>query len=82
MLTADLLARGVTEVVVTGDRPDLLAEFRGAWRPDAVLSWGEPTGTPLWAGRAPDLAYVCRDSVCRIPAADTVTLAGQLATAT
>ncbi len=70
VLTADLLARGTTEVVVTGDRPDLLAEVRSPWRPGAVLAWGEPTDSPLWAGRAPDLAYVCRDYSCRVPAAD------------
>ena len=79
VLTADLLARGGTEVVITGYRPDLLAEYRSAWRPDAVLAWGEPTDSPLWAGRSADLAYVCRDYACRTPAADAVTLAGQLA---
>ena len=81
MLTADLLARGATEVVVSGDRADLVAEYRGPWRPDAVLAWGEPTGGPLWAGRAPGLAYVCRDHACRIPAADAAELAGRLAEA-
>jgi uncharacterized protein YyaL (SSP411 family) len=78
VLTADLLAGGCTQVVVTGDRADLVAEFRRTWRPDAALAWGEPTGSPLWAGRAPDLAYVCRDYTCRVPAADVATLAGQL----
>ncbi len=82
VLTADLLARGCTEVVVTGDRADLVAEYRRAWRPDAVLAWGEPTGSPLWAGRAPGLAYVCHDYACRVPAADAAELAGQLAGAT
>jgi len=79
VLTADLLARGCTEVVVTGDRPDLLAEYRSAWRPDAVLAWGEPTDSPLWAGRAAGLAYVCKGYACRVPAADRATLADQLA---
>jgi len=78
VLTADLLATGVTEVVVTGDRPDLLAEYRSAWRPDAVVAWGEPTDSPLWVGRAAGLAYVCKDYACRVPADDTATLAGQL----
>ena len=81
VLTADLLAGGGTEVVITGERADLLAEYRRAWRPDAVVAWGEPTGSPLWAGRAPDLAYVCRDYACRVPADDPATLAGQLAEA-
>ena len=78
VLTADLLARGSTEVVVTGDRTDLVAEYRRTWRPDAVLAWGEPTVSPLWAGRAPDLAYVCRNYACQVPAGDVATLAGQL----
>jgi hypothetical protein len=79
VLTADLLARGATEVVVTGDRTDLLAEVRRHWLPDAVLAWGEPTDTPLWEGRAPGLAYVCRGYSCQAPADDVATLAGQLA---
>ena len=82
VLTADLLARGCTEIVVTGDRPDLLAEVRSQWRPDAVVAWGEPTGSPLWAGRAPDRAYVCRGYACRVPATDVATLANQLAGST
>ena len=79
VLTADLLARGCTEVVVTGDRPDLLAEVRRRWRPDVVVAWGEPTDSPLWTGRDADRAYVCRDYACRMPADDVATLASQLA---
>jgi len=78
VLTADLLARGGTEVVVTGERDDLLAEYRRAWRPDAVVAWGEPTASPLWAGRTPGFAYVCHDYACAVPAPDAATLAGQL----
>jgi len=79
VLTADLLARGATEVVITGDRPDLLAEVRRHWLPDAVVAWGEPTDTPLWADRAPGHAYVCRDYSCQVPADDPGVLGGQLA---
>ena len=82
VLTADLLARGGTEIVITGDRPDLLAEVRRQWRPDAVLAWGEPTDSPLWEGRDVDRAYVCRDYACRMPADAVATLAGQLADTT
>ena len=78
VLTADLLARGTTEVLVTGDRPDLLAEVRAHWLPDAVVAWGEPTGSPLWTDREPGLAYVCRGYTCALPAADAATLATQL----
>jgi uncharacterized protein YyaL (SSP411 family) len=79
VLTADLLARGTTEVVVTGDRPDLLAEVRACWRPDAVVAWGEPTESPLWADRQPGFAYVCKDYSCRLPAGEVAVLAEQLA---
>ena len=78
VLTADLLARGTTEVVVVGDRPDLLAEVRRCWRPESVLAWGEPTASPLWADRHPGFAYVCQNYSCRLPAADVAVLAEQL----
>jgi hypothetical protein len=71
---------GGHEIVVTGDRPDLLVEARRRWLPAAVLAWGEPDGSPLFAGRAdePGLAYVCQARACQVPAADAATLAGQL----
>jgi len=79
---ADLLKRGLTEVVVTGDRPDLVEVAHRRWLPDAVLSWGEPTASPLWDGRDPDLAYVCRNYACRMPATDPELLSKQLAEST
>ena len=82
---ADLVAAlpmwsGRHEVVVTGDRPDLLAEVRRHWLPAAVVAWGEPDRGPLFEGRPaePGLAYVCQARSCRTPAADVETLAGQL----
>jgi uncharacterized protein YyaL (SSP411 family) len=68
--------------VVTGDRPDLLAEVRRHWLPTGVVAWGERTTSPLWEGRdeigAAGRAYVCRGYVCDLPAADVDTLATQL----
>jgi uncharacterized protein YyaL (SSP411 family) len=82
---ADLVAAlpmwsGRHEIVVTGDRPDLLAEVRRRWLPAAVIAWGQPDGGPLFEGRPaePALAYVCQARACRTPAADVETLAGQL----
>jgi uncharacterized protein YyaL (SSP411 family) len=72
--------RGRHEIVVTGDRPDLLAEVRRHWLPSAVVAWGEADDGPLFAGRPsePGRAYVCRARSCRLPADDVGALAGQL----
>ena len=72
--------RGRHEIVITGDRPDLLAEVRRHWLPSAVVAWGEADDGPLYAGRPsePAQAYVCRERSCRLPADDVGTLAGQL----
>ncbi|HVT42369.1 MAG TPA: hypothetical protein VHD39_05250, partial [Acidimicrobiales bacterium] len=82
---ADLVAalpmwRARNEIVVTGSRPDLLAEVRRHWLPAAVVAWGEDDGGPLFEGRPaePGLAYVCEARACQTPAADVATLAGQL----
>ncbi|HUY22303.1 MAG TPA: thioredoxin domain-containing protein [Acidimicrobiales bacterium] len=63
-----LASGGVTEVVVAGERPDLVAAARRRFEPTMVLAWGEPTASPLWAGREPGHAYVCRRYACRAPA--------------
>ena len=55
-----------TEIVVTGERPDLLGVVRSRWLPDTVLAWGEPTSSPLW--NKPGAAYVCRHYACRVRA--------------
>ena len=70
------------EIVVTGDRPDLLAEVRRRWLPAAVVLWGEPDDGPLFEGRPPEpgRAYVCQARSCQTPAADMETLAAQLET--
>jgi hypothetical protein len=80
---ADLVgAAGVlanpAEVVVAGDRGDLLAVVRGRWLPDAVVAWGEPTASPLWVDRPPGAAYVCRRFACLAPATEAATLSAQL----
>jgi uncharacterized protein YyaL (SSP411 family) len=83
MVTAgDLARRGLTEVVVTGDRPDLLETVRSRYLPGAVLAWGEPYDSPLWQGRrGPEtagLAFVCHDYACQAPASGPAELASQL----
>jgi uncharacterized protein YyaL (SSP411 family) len=80
---ADLARRGLTEVVVTGDRPDLLEKFRGRYLPAAVLAWSEPYDSPLWQGRTGEpmegLAFVCRDYTCLAPTREPEIFLSELA---
>lgn len=79
---ADLARRGFTEVVITGDRSDLLEVVRQRYLPAAVLAWGEPFPSPLWEGRsgppAADRAFVCHDYTCRAPASSAAELVAQV----
>jgi uncharacterized protein YyaL (SSP411 family) len=74
----DMNARGIDEIVVAGDRPDLLAAVREAYRPNAVVAWGERFDSPLWSERDDGAAYVCRNFTCQLPASDAHTLRRQL----
>jgi hypothetical protein len=80
---ADVARRGLTEIVVTGDRPDLLEVIRGRYLPGAVVAWGEPFDSPIWEGRTgtstTGLAFVCHDYACRAPVSSAEDLAVQLA---
>jgi uncharacterized protein YyaL (SSP411 family) len=72
---------GLIEIVVTGDRPDLLQEIRREWRPAAVVAWGEPFDSPLWRDRPKDRAFVCRDFVCQAPSSTVEELRDALSAA-
>jgi uncharacterized protein YyaL (SSP411 family) len=78
-LVAVDLAAGLDEIVVAGDRPDLVGLVQRTYLPRAVLAWGERYGSPLWEGRDDGRAYVCRRYACQLPAGDEETLAAQLA---
>ena len=78
LAAVDLAVRGTTEIVVAGDRPDLVDVVRSTFLPNAVLAWGERTDGPLWEGRDDGKAYVCRSYTCQLPAEDPETLAAQL----
>ena len=67
-----------TEVVIVGNRPDLVDVLRGSWDPGRTLAWGEPIDSPLWEGRSSGVAYVCRDYRCLLPATTPEGLAKQL----
>ena len=74
----DLSAAGIDEIVVAGDRPDLLAIVRESYRPNVVVAWGERFDSPLWTDRDDGAAYVCRNFSCQLPARDADTLRRQL----
>src|SRR5829696_8525558 len=80
LAAVDLAARGTTEVVVAGDRPDLVRVVQARYLPSAVLAWGERYDSPLWEGREDGRAYVCRNYACQLPATDEPALLAQLGT--
>ncbi|MDX2378758.1 MAG: thioredoxin domain-containing protein [Acidimicrobiia bacterium] len=67
LVAADARRRGFTEIAIVGDRPDLVRAAQRVWRPDTVLTWGEPYDSPLWDGRADGYAYICRNYTCELP---------------
>ena len=78
----ELHAVGITEVVITGERDDLVDVARQRFAPLEVLAWGEPGQGPLWEGRSEQgehgRGYVCRDHVCAAPAHTVEELRAQL----
>jgi uncharacterized protein YyaL (SSP411 family) len=79
LMAVALRHEGTTEIVITGDRPDLVAATQRQWLPHSVLAWGERYDSPLWEGRSDGLAFVCRDHVCQLPVATTDEMLAQLA---
>jgi uncharacterized protein YyaL (SSP411 family) len=67
LAAAELRRAGATEVVVAGERPDLVAVVAERWRPGVVLAWGERYDSPLWEARVDGRAYVCREYACQAP---------------
>jgi uncharacterized protein YyaL (SSP411 family) len=75
-----LVHKGVTEIAVTGDRPDLVESIKKLWLPTAVVAFGEPYESPLWQDRRPGFAYVCKNYVCSAPVATVEQLQEALTT--
>ena len=69
---------GSGEIVIVGDRPDLLAEVHCRYLPNTVVVWGERFESPLWFERSAEAAYLCRDYVCGLPATTVESLVDQL----
>jgi uncharacterized protein YyaL (SSP411 family) len=78
LAATELVAEGATEVVVAGDRPDLLDAVRRRYEPSVVVLWGERSASPLWEGRADGYAYVCRNRVCAAPTDDPAAVVARL----
>jgi hypothetical protein len=78
LAAVDLVTGGITEIVIVGDRPDLVRAVRERWLPNSVLAWGKPYESPLWEGRGPGLAYVCQHYVCQVPVDSVEALLAQL----
>ena len=84
LLAAGLVEHGPVEIVVTGDRADLLQAARRRFLPGAVLAWQSPERqapadteaappwhSPLLERRADGFAYVCRRGACLAPVDNT-----------
>jgi uncharacterized protein YyaL (SSP411 family) len=77
---ARAMSRGSIEIVISGDRPDLVRASARTYLPHAVLAWGEPWPSPLWQGREGEGAYVCTNGVCLLPIGDVEDLVRALET--
>jgi uncharacterized protein YyaL (SSP411 family) len=64
---ADMRRHGISEILITGERADLLQVVQRRWLPNAVVAWGEPFESPLWADRPAGYAYVCQNFACQLP---------------
>ena len=80
LLALGLRHQGLSELVVTGDRPDLVEVAQSCWRADLVLAWGEPIDSPLWAQRPAQRAYLCSGYSCQEPQDSPDGLRSQLLT--
>ena len=79
LTAADLMGTHSSEIVITGDRKDLVAVAHAKYLPQSVLSWGDPIDSPLWEGRASTAAaFVCQNFVCELPVDSPEELADKL----
>ena len=74
----DIAVGPAAEIVVVGDRADLVREAQQRFLPNAVTAWGHPFASPLWDAREPGMAYVCEGFTCKQPVSTVADLAAQL----
>ncbi len=75
LAAVDMRSQGMSEIVITGDRRDLVDVVRARWLPNAVVAWGEPFDSPLWQGRNEGAAFVCEHFACQLPVTNVADLA-------
>ena len=78
LCAVDMIAAGIIEIAVVGDRPELVGAVQARYLPNAVLAWGEPYPSPLFEDREDGLAYVCRNYACQAPVSEPAALLAQL----
>ncbi len=78
LLGVELVRQGIREIVVTGNRPDLVSVVHRHWLPTAVLAWGERSSSVLWEGRQDGYGYVCTKGTCKEPVSTPEDLLSQL----
>ncbi|MEO6569927.1 MAG: thioredoxin domain-containing protein [Ilumatobacteraceae bacterium] len=78
LAAVELRQRGLVELAVVGDAPDMVRVAQVLWRPDVVLAWGEPYDSPLWENRLEGHAYLCRNFTCEAPVTTPEALYEQL----
>ena len=78
MLEAVTLSNRFTQIVITGERGDLIKEVHARYLPTVVLAWGESYESPLWKNRELGFAYVCQDYACQLPVDSSRELSSQL----
>ena len=67
----DIYHNGSTEVLITGNRSDLVKIVNSYLLPNVVLAWGESFSSPLWKNRSGDQAWVCKNFECELPITTT-----------
>ncbi|MDA8289694.1 MAG: thioredoxin domain-containing protein [Actinomycetota bacterium] len=66
----ELAEAGPVELVLPGAHGELLEAVSSRFLPFALLAWGDDDGGPLFSGREPGRAYVCRRNTCLAPLAE------------
>ena len=76
----DIASGDVFEIVISGDRADLLDAARARYLPNAVVLHGEQFESPAWEGRTGNRAYVCQNYTCQLPTEDVDGFVKQITT--